>query len=99
LPTFGFDVLTVDAEGKENSRRRHYAHFFPVDLGNGSVMEMVHIPGGTFMMGSPATHKYRRDNESPQHQVTVPAFFCRQIFHHPSTVASTDGKQPILVKS
>jgi formylglycine-generating enzyme required for sulfatase activity len=74
LPTFGFDVITVDAEGKENSRRRHYAHFFPEDLGNGSVLEMVSIPGGTFMMGSPATYKYRRDNESPQHQVTVPAF-------------------------
>jgi formylglycine-generating enzyme required for sulfatase activity len=75
LPTFEFDVITVNAQGKENSRRRHYAHFFPEDLGNGSVLEMVYIPGGTFMMGSPATDKYRRDNESPQHQVTVPAFF------------------------
>ncbi|MBD1886448.1 formylglycine-generating enzyme family protein [Microcoleus vaginatus] len=75
LPTFEFDVITVNAQGKENSRRRHYAHFFPEDLGNGSVLEMVYIPGGTFMMGSPATYKYRRDNESPQHQVTVPAFF------------------------
>ena len=75
LPTFEFDVITVNAQGKENNRRRHYAHFFPEDLGNGSVLEMVYIPGGTFMMGSPATDKYRRDNESPQHQVTVPAFF------------------------
>ncbi len=75
LPTFEFDVITVNAQGKENSRHRHYAHFFPEELGNGSVLEMVYIPGGTFMMGSPATDKYRRDNESPQHQVTVPAFF------------------------
>jgi formylglycine-generating enzyme required for sulfatase activity len=51
------------------------AHFFPEDLGNGSVLEMVYIPGGTFMMGSPATEEDRRDNESLQHQVTVPAFF------------------------
>jgi hypothetical protein len=75
LPIFEFDVITVNAQGKENSRRRHYSHFFPEDLGNGSVLEMVYIPGGTLMMGSPATDKYRRDNESPQHQVTVPAFF------------------------
>ncbi|MEG4270428.1 MULTISPECIES: formylglycine-generating enzyme family protein [unclassified Microcoleus] len=75
LPTFDFDVITVDAKGKENSRRRHYAHFFPEDLGNEVVLEMVYIPGGTFMMGSPATEEGRDSCESPQHQVTVPAFF------------------------
>ncbi|MCC3528927.1 MAG: formylglycine-generating enzyme family protein [Microcoleus sp. PH2017_22_RUC_O_B] len=75
LPTFDFDVITVDAEGKENSRSRHYARFFTEDLGNGIVLEMVYIPGGTFMMGSPETEEDRRDNEIPQHQVTVPAFF------------------------
>ena len=75
VPTFEFDVITVNAQGEENSRRRHYAHFFPEDLGNGSVLEMVYIPGGTFMMGCPATGRYRRYHESPQHQVTVPAFF------------------------
>ena len=76
FPTFDFDVITVDAEGKENSRRRHYAHFFPEDLGNGVVLEMVSIPGGTFIMGSPETEEGRyRDLESPQHQVTVSAFF------------------------
>ncbi|UNU23926.1 formylglycine-generating enzyme family protein [Microcoleus vaginatus] len=96
LPTFDFDVITVDAEGKENSRSRHYARFFPEDLGNGVMLEMVYIPGGTFMMGSPATEEdgvmlemvyipggtfmmgspAPEDSfESPQHQVTVPAFF------------------------
>jgi formylglycine-generating enzyme required for sulfatase activity len=75
LPIFEFDVITVDAAGKENSRHRHYAHFFPEDLGNSFLLEMVYIPGGTFMMGSPETESGRDDNESPQHQVTVPAFF------------------------
>ncbi len=75
LPIFDFDVITVDAYGKENSRRRHYAHFLPEDLGNGIVLEMVYIPGGTFMMGSPATEERREEYESPQHQVTVPAFY------------------------
>lgn len=75
LPTFDFDVITVDAEGKENSRSSHYARFFPEDLGNGIMLEMVYIPGGTFMMGSPETEKGRNYDESPQNQVTVPAFF------------------------
>jgi formylglycine-generating enzyme required for sulfatase activity len=75
LPTFDFDVITVDAEGKENSRRRHYAHFCPEDLGNSIVLEMVYIPGGTFMMGSPATEERLEERQSPQHQVTLPAFY------------------------
>src|SRR4028118_178916 len=75
LPTFEFDVITVDAEGQENSRHTSSARFFPEDLGNGVVLEMVYIPGGTFMMGSPATEEGRDRCESPQHQVTVPAFF------------------------
>jgi formylglycine-generating enzyme required for sulfatase activity len=44
-------------------------------LGNGITLEMVQIPGGTFMMGSPETEAQRLDRESPQHQVTVPSFF------------------------
>jgi formylglycine-generating enzyme required for sulfatase activity len=70
-----FDVITVDASGKESSRRKSWTHYFREDLGNGVVLEMVYIPGGTFMMGSPATKANRYDGESPQHQVTVPAFY------------------------
>lgn len=36
--------------------------------------EMVMIPAGRFLMGSPAGEKDRDDNEGPQHQVTVPDF-------------------------
>ncbi|GET35872.1 formylglycine-generating enzyme family protein [Microseira wollei] len=75
LPLFDFEVVTVDAFGKINSRRRHYAQYFTEDLGDGVSLEMVLIPGGTFLMGSPATEKGRDDNESPQHQVTVDTFF------------------------
>ena len=45
------------------------------DLGNGVKLEMVEIPAGTFYMGSPENEEGRLDNESPQHQVTVPSFF------------------------
>jgi len=40
------------------------------DLGKGISLEMVLIPAGTFMMGSPASEKYHRDDET-QHEVTL----------------------------
>jgi formylglycine-generating enzyme required for sulfatase activity len=70
-----FDVITVDAYGKENSRRKSFARFFSEDLGNSIVLEMVYIPGGTFMMGCPNDESGREEDESPQHRVTVPAFY------------------------
>ena len=49
--------------------------YFTEDLGNGVSLEMVHIPGGTFIMGSPENEEGYDKSQSPQHQVTVPAFF------------------------
>ncbi len=37
--------------------------------------EMVAIPGGTFLMGSPATEKGRKEDEGPQHPVTLQPFW------------------------
>jgi formylglycine-generating enzyme required for sulfatase activity len=48
---------------------------FTEDLGNGIKLEMIAIPGGTFLMGSPENEAERNSYESPQHQVTVPSFF------------------------
>jgi eukaryotic-like serine/threonine-protein kinase len=41
---------------------------------NGATLEMVLIPGGKFLMGSPKGTGY--DSERPQHEVSVPAFYC-----------------------
>jgi formylglycine-generating enzyme required for sulfatase activity len=71
---FEFDVITVDSDGQVNSSHKSFAFYFSEDLGN-EILEMVYIPDGKFMMGSPLTELGRRDDESPQHQVTVPAFF------------------------
>ena len=65
LPTFDFEVITVDVTGKENSRRKSFARFFPEDLGNSIALEMVYIPGGTFTMGSPDSEQGRYDSQSP----------------------------------
>lgn len=51
------------------------AKYFTEDLSNGVVLEMVAIPGGTFMMGSPENEAERLDRESPQHKVTIQPFF------------------------
>ena len=39
------------------------------------TFDMVSIPGGTFMMGSPTGEKNHRDDEAPVHAVTVDSFW------------------------
>ncbi|MBW4610247.1 MAG: SUMF1/EgtB/PvdO family nonheme iron enzyme [Hassallia sp. WJT32-NPBG1] len=72
---FEFDVVTVNAKGERINSSRGRAEFFREDLGNGVVLEMVAIPGGKFLMGSPENEPQRFDTESPQHTVTVQPFF------------------------
>jgi formylglycine-generating enzyme required for sulfatase activity len=45
------------------------------DLANDTQLEMMLIPGGTFIMGSPPEELGHQKYESPQHEVTVPPFF------------------------
>ncbi|MBH8572002.1 SUMF1/EgtB/PvdO family nonheme iron enzyme [Nostocaceae cyanobacterium CENA369] len=73
LQTFQFEVVTVDTGGREVSRDRSSAKFFIEELSKGISLEMVAIPGGTFMMGSP---EFEGDaDERPQHQVAIKPFF------------------------
>jgi formylglycine-generating enzyme required for sulfatase activity len=51
---------------------------FIQDLANDTQLEMVSIPGGTFVMGSPPEEPEElehQEDESPQHSVTVQPFF------------------------
>ncbi|MBD2454715.1 SUMF1/EgtB/PvdO family nonheme iron enzyme [Nostoc sp. FACHB-87] len=73
LKTFRFETVTVDATGNITNRRNCEAKYFEEDLGNGVTLEMVQIPGGTFMMGSPEGEG--DSDEKPQHKVRVPEFF------------------------
>ena len=43
-----------------------------IDIGNGVSLELVHIRGGKFLMGSPEGEG--ANNEKPQHEVTIPEF-------------------------
>jgi formylglycine-generating enzyme required for sulfatase activity len=51
------------------------AQYYPEDLGNGVTLDMVLIPGGTFLMGSPKDELERENSESPEHKLTVSSFF------------------------
>ncbi|MEH2238560.1 SUMF1/EgtB/PvdO family nonheme iron enzyme [Nostoc sp.] len=72
LQVFQFEMVKVNASGQEVKRDRSQAQYFTEDLGNGVSLEMVYIPDGTFMMGSPSGEG--SDREKPQHEVTVQSF-------------------------
>ncbi|ACC81195.1 bifunctional serine/threonine-protein kinase/formylglycine-generating enzyme family protein [Nostoc punctiforme] len=73
LETFEFDVVTVDTGGREVNRMSGNANFFTEELGKSVTLEMVSIPGGTYMMGSPECEGDA--DERPRHKVTVKPFF------------------------
>ena len=72
---FNFEVVKVSDVGKIDSRSQESARQKIEDLGNGIKLEMVYIPGGSFLMGSPNTESKRCDNEGPQHKVTLKPFY------------------------
>jgi formylglycine-generating enzyme required for sulfatase activity len=72
LREFSFVGLTVNRQGKIINSQSQKAQEFLEDLGNNIILEMVSIPGGTFLMGAPDGEGSA--DEKPQHQVTVSAF-------------------------
>jgi len=72
---FTFEVLNLDNSGNIINRTQGSARQKVEDLGNDISLEMVYIPGGSFLMGSPENEERRNKNESPQHQVTLQPFY------------------------
>lgn len=75
LKTFNFEIVTVNSTGQIANRHQGQAEFFTDNLGNGITIDMISIPRGSFVMGSPNTEAERENNEGPQHNVTVAPFF------------------------
>ncbi len=77
LAPFTFETVTLDARGKiiKDGRRTISTRHFIEELDKEIRLEMVEIPGGKFMMGSPESEAERRDDEGPQHEVTISPFF------------------------
>ena len=84
LKVFNFEVVRVNAKGEQIKKESKQSQYFAQDLGNGITLEMVAIPGGTFLMGTEdeeierLVKKFNWEGfrrERPQHEVTVPPFF------------------------
>ncbi|MEY3866268.1 MAG: hypothetical protein RLZZ338_159 [Cyanobacteriota bacterium] len=73
LQTYQFETVTVNRKGKIIKTETKKAQYFLEKLPNNVLLEMVAIPGGEFMMGSPEGEG--NDWEKPQHKVTVKPFF------------------------
>ncbi|HAC64860.1 MAG TPA: formylglycine-generating enzyme family protein [Cyanothece sp. UBA12306] len=85
LKPFPFEVVRVNHKGEIIERKPGKSQYFSQDLGTDTQpLEMVAIPGGTFLMGTDDAEierlvkrfdqEYFR-RERPQHQVTVPPFY------------------------
>ena len=74
LTTFAFEVAKVNATGQITAQKKSSSRVFIEELEEDQELEMVLIPAGTFLMGSPIEEPERTASEGPQHQVTIPRF-------------------------
>ncbi|GCL37714.1 hypothetical protein SR1949_28250 [Sphaerospermopsis reniformis] len=65
--------LTQKTELSVNKYQKQAQQFIE-NLGNDIELEMVLIPGGTFIMGSPENEEGSGSSERPQHEVTIKPF-------------------------
>ncbi|MEM9451388.1 MAG: formylglycine-generating enzyme family protein [Cyanobacteria bacterium P01_E01_bin.6] len=65
---FGVSLDRPTAQGTSNED-------FQEKLSHGAVLDMIYIPEGIFLMGSPKNEPDQNNWEGPQHRVAVPSFF------------------------
>jgi formylglycine-generating enzyme required for sulfatase activity len=70
---YGFEAITVDYNGRETQKEQCYAQYITENLASNVSLEMVYLPGGSFLMGY--SEGKGHDSEKPQHKVTVTPFF------------------------
>jgi eukaryotic-like serine/threonine-protein kinase len=94
LTKIQFTSVKLNDKGVIIAKPAATAQIYTEALGNGVDLKMVKIPGGNFMMGSPASEKNRYASESPQHQVTVPEFYIGQTLVTQSQYQAIMGNNP-----
>jgi formylglycine-generating enzyme required for sulfatase activity len=72
---FNFEYATIAVPSLKITKHPGQAEYFTEDLGDGVTIEMVRIPAGEFMMGSPNGEEGAFDDEKRQHKVKVPEFW------------------------
>jgi formylglycine-generating enzyme required for sulfatase activity len=75
LRTISFEVASIDERGAREAPDKYSAPTFTEALGSSAGIEMVSIPAGSFVMGSPEDESERQSDEGPQHRVTLASFF------------------------
>jgi formylglycine-generating enzyme required for sulfatase activity len=79
---YGINLVVDGSKGRESPIQpvsggavaSNYEAAFAENL-NGVKLEMLRVPGGSFLMGSPDSEEGHNEDEGPQHQVTVPDFY------------------------
>ncbi|HKQ78672.1 MAG TPA: formylglycine-generating enzyme family protein [Blastocatellia bacterium] len=72
---YEFETVVLDESGEIIERHQLKAHRFIDELVSGVTIEMVEIPGGKFIMGSPKNEVGRWNSEGPQREVIVLPFY------------------------
>lgn len=83
VETFDFETITIEPEkklfGLISSIKKNIVprsgQFFVEYLGEGVNLDMIFIPGGSFMMGSNTSEVGRDKDENPIHLVTLNSFY------------------------
>jgi len=76
LVTMSFATAKVDANGRVTRLPGQSANGYIEQLNRFVKLEMVEVPGGSFMMGTPDREERISKDEQPQHRVTIRDFYC-----------------------
>ncbi|MDI6450247.1 formylglycine-generating enzyme family protein [Anaerobaca lacustris] len=68
-------VLVGSVAASQEKLPKKYTETITTKTGTELSLEMVLIPGGTFLMGSPASEPGRKDDEGPQRKVALDPFY------------------------
>ena len=97
LQKFKFEYATIDKNLKI-TKYRGQAGGFTENLGNGVTLEMVSIPGGSFIMGAPEDEERSTDDERPQHKVNIQPFLMGRFQVTQEQYQVVMGNNPSLFK-
>jgi formylglycine-generating enzyme required for sulfatase activity len=68
-------MMAADSEASQKEPLKKYTETVTTKSNEKISFEMVLIPGGSFLMGSPANESGREDHEGPQHKVCLDSFY------------------------
>jgi formylglycine-generating enzyme required for sulfatase activity len=75
LPFIAALGLICSTRATEVPQAKELANYTETISGSTITFEMVAIPGGSFMVGSPDSEEGRKEDEGPVHKVTVGPFW------------------------